>query len=404
MNIRFGRAIIPIVVFALIGCDEPGASICGDGREITIQGLELCVYEGNVVIETGFRCPTERPYEHEIDDARVCADRRLDEEQVEEVRERLEEEEEAGEAQYQDMGFDVTEADTEATAWTDVEYQDATMVVDTEPAVDMQNACVAETVGCRLAGTERDYDLVVEAYPLATLECLVEVGEGVAFDFWEVIERPEDSVAQFEPSADVPNPTFFLDLAGEWSFSPRFHWEAGGDVACAAPLVQVIACPCYPYSTHVQLVWETEGDENPFDELGSDVDLHFLHETGTWGESPGDCYWNNQSPDWGEIGEALDDPNLDIDDTDGWGPENINLEWLEDGVVYRIGVHYKDDGGFGPSAATIRLFFSGEERYASTVELNATGRFCEVAALVYDESEDDLDIIDIGTCSDGYPE
>lgn len=238
MKTCFRGTIIPIVIFVFGGCDEPGSSVCGDGQEMTVQGLDLCVYEGSVVIETGFRCPADRPYEHEIDGAIVCADRRLDEEQVEDVRERLEEDDDDGASL--DVGFDVGagSADADATAFTDVEEPDA------EPTADMQSACMAQTVGCRVAGSDGEYDLLVETSPLMTLECLVEVGEGVVFDFWEVIERPDESVSEFEPSADVANPTFFVDLAGYWTLSPKFHWEAGGDVACAAPLVEVISVPC----------------------------------------------------------------------------------------------------------------------------------------------------------------
>ena len=402
MRTRWLEAIIPIVVCVFGGCDEPGSSVCGDGREMNVQGLDLCVYEGSVVIETGFRCPADRPYEHEIDDAIVCADRRLDEQQVEDVRERLEEDDDT---QYADVGFDggSTTADAGATAWTDVEEQDAGLILDAEPTVDMQNACTAQTVGCRVAGTEREYDLVVEASPLMTLECLVEVGEGVVFDFWEVIERPDESVSEFEPSADVANPTFFLDLAGYWTLSPRFHWEAGGDVACASPLVEIASLPCCFDDIHLQLVWETEGDEDLTDDVGADVDLHLLREDGTWGEAPWDCFWNNREPDWGESGNS-NNPSLDFDDIDGWGPENINLEPLEDDVGYHVGFYYKDDGGFGPSLATLRAFFEGAEVFAMTVELEATDQFCEIARFRYNEQQDRVDFSPYVRCTEGYPE
>ena len=51
-----------------------------------------------------------------------------------------------------------------------------------------------------------------------------------------------------------------------------------------------------------------------------------------------------------------DDPGLDRDDTDGAGPENVNLNIPEEGLTYRVGVHYWNDHGFGPSLATVRVY------------------------------------------------
>ena len=65
---------------------------------------------------------------------------------------------------------------------------------------------------------------------------------------------------------------------------------------------------------------------------------------------------------------------LDIDDTNGLGPENINIDTPEPGV-YRIYVHYYGDWnltGTSPTRETIRIYLNGiqvaEYRRTLTVE------------------------------------
>ncbi len=49
---------------------------------------------------------------------------------------------------------------------------------------------------------------------------------------------------------------------------------------------------------------------------------------------------------------------LDCDDSDGAGPENLNLDKPEDGLTYTVGVHHWDDQGFGASYATARIYIA----------------------------------------------
>jgi hypothetical protein len=116
-------------------------------------------------------------------------------------------------------------------------------------------------------------------------------------------------------------------------------------------------------------VWDTPTDPNQLDASGSDVDLHLLHEVGSWNERPYDCFWQNLNPDWasGRTGACIsdqtpgchDDPSLDIDDVDGSGPENINLDNPEPDHTYFVGVHYFSDHGYGRSFVTVRIFIGG---------------------------------------------
>ena len=91
--------------------------------------------------------------------------------------------------------------------------------------------------------------------------------------------------------------------------------------------------PLQDVALHVRLAWDTDL---------TDVDLHLLSPGGQMWTCEGDCYFANGNPNWGDPNRFEDDPFLDVDDVDGFGPENINLEDPAPGT-YRVIVHYWDD-------------------------------------------------------------
>lgn len=254
------------------------------------------------------------------------------------------------------------------------------------------NACPTAVAKARIVGSSGIWGTSLDAIPLDT----------IAFDAsdstdpddpnnasaiqgyeWTVVERPADSTAQFSPNARSANPQFFLDLAGRYVFELRVY-DANNTPSCETSQITVLAVP--NEDIHVQLVWDTPGDPNQTDSgvgRGTDLDLHVLNpnRAATWNASPWDCYWLNVSPNWGSNSSSNDDPSLDIDDTDGAGPENINLNNPED-LAYRVGVYYFDDHGYGPSYATIRIYlrstlvFQYRDKY-----LERTGQFWEVGTI-----------------------
>ena len=59
----------------------------------------------------------------------------------------------------------------------------------------------------------------------------------------------------------------------------------------------------------------------------TDIDLHLVRPGGTpFDVSGDDCYYANKNPDWNILNDNTDDPFLDVDDIDGNGPEEINLQ------------------------------------------------------------------------------
>ena len=207
---------------------------------------------------------------------------------------------------------------------------------------------------------------------------------------WTVLQRPMGSRAnpvesfgdQLHPEdggpeddGSTPTAEFFVDIAGEYllelTVTDRLGATAPSDT-CPQPgaRVRIVAEPLS--DVHLQLLWSTPRDEDREDLNGADVDLHLSHPSGMgWFDSTYDCHYFNPTPDWGVLNQLADDPSLDIDDIDGGGPENINLNNPQDttllGGTYGVGVHYfratqANFGGrdFGDSRATVRVFLGGE--------------------------------------------
>ena len=187
---------------------------------------------------------------------------------------------------------------------------------------------------------------------------------------WSVVQPP-GSQSVFLPSASAPDPIFEANVAGQYVFTLRV-WDENGEESCEPDEFGVVVNP--DEAIHIELLWDTPADIDQTDEgsdVGADLDLHFLHPFATgldvdgdgtpdgWFDNPFDTFWYNPDPDWGssEI-EIDDDPGLDRDDTDGAGPENVNLNIPQDGLVYRVGVHYWDDHSFGTSFATVRVYIN----------------------------------------------
>jgi len=183
----------------------------------------------------------------------------------------------------------------------------------------------------------------------------------------------------------TPGALLYLDLVGVYVVELRTSDGRG----CEDSARVVVDAGQPGDGVHVELVWDTPGDADQADGMGTDVDLHFLHPMGmAWNAEPLDCYYANSRPEWGVMG-PVNDPSLDIDDVDGAGPESLSFPQPEvtGEVPYRIGVHYYraelglNGENLGPSTATLRVFFNGERIHESARELGATGHFWEAAGL-----------------------
>lgn len=242
-------------------------------------------------------------------------------------------------------------------------------------------------------------------------------GKKVVKWLWEVTKVPAGAQGlQFAPNPNVASPAFgvktevkdlggnvkveyHVNVAGEYDFKLTV-WDDAGNVNCMAAQAVVLVVPTE--GIHVELLWDTPGDADKTDtglNAGSDLDLHFANqskfcadatqpcfaktcqdppemcgkkpcacqpdldkdgEPDPWFHNLYDCFWFNPTPNWGSLPDHEDDPRLDLDDTDGWGPENLNLPSPENNVQYSVGVHYWDAHTYGDSKATVNIYILGE--------------------------------------------
>lgn len=138
--------------------------------------------------------------------------------------------------------------------------------------------------------------------------------------------------------------------------------------------VSVNLTGCQASAVRVQLTWNTGPS--------SDIDLHLLRPGGTMFVDADDCYFGScqgVALEWGAAG-AAGNPILDIDDTEGWGPENIFIASGAQPGEYRIIVDNWD--GSLATTATVKLFFNDVEvrRWTSqTLDYASNREYWEVA-------------------------
>jgi hypothetical protein len=128
--------------------------------------------------------------------------------------------------------------------------------------------------------------------------------------------------------------------------------DSQGVKSCQPARKTIVASPAQKLL--VELFW---------DNLGTDLDLHFLGSPSTRvGSVPGDVFYQNRKPDWGVTGDPADDPELSRDALTGYGPEVFGWVNPIDGT-YRIAVAFEQDYGLGTMArqsrATVRVYQFG---------------------------------------------
>lgn len=193
---------------------------------------------------------------------------------------------------------------------------------------------------------------------------------------WSVVQ-PALSAAVFDPSPTFFSPQFRPMVVGDYRFRLRVENSLGNLSDFREKLVHASA----PAGCHLELTWHTPKDGDPTDQCfggmdcGADMDLHVVH---PYASSPVfpygyfnlkyDCFWFNPHPVWEEDRALNPDyqPHLNVDDTDGAGPELFDYPFAKPGACYKVGVHYWDDHGFGPSIPTLRMFVDGDLVYEKT--------------------------------------
>ena len=202
-------------------------------------------------------------------------------------------------------------------------------------------------------------------------------GLAVAQYAWSV-QEPAGGAVNALVMTGLDKPVVSLPAVGAYKFCLTITDE-GGHTSCQPACQDVLVVPVE--AVYVQLTWDTPADPDQTDggaAAGADMDLHLanylasgpdLDCDGTgdpWFNIPFDCFWFNGQPQWVSPNTAIqDDPTMDIDDTDGMGPEYVRLPHPEGTPDlprwYAIGVHYWNDHGYGASTATVQVFLFGAQ-------------------------------------------
>ncbi|MSP90745.1 MAG: choice-of-anchor D domain-containing protein [Myxococcales bacterium] len=232
---------------------------------------------------------------------------------------------------------------------------------------------------------------VVPQTPLTLDAACSSAPQGHVIDTWKwSVAQPQGSFSTFAPSAQAKVVKFQPNISGKYTFSLDVTDDS--KVSACKPAVfelNVIADDLI----HVELTWDTPTDPNKTDTgkdktgawAGSDVDLHLAHpnaikaagqpdfdkngEPDPWFAPCDDAYWFNKLPKWGDLSDPEDDPRLDLDDYDGWGPENLNIKAPEPGLAYFVGVYYASDNQYGLSTPRVRVYLD----HKSVADLDKTG-------------------------------
>lgn len=184
--------------------------------------------------------------------------------------------------------------------------------------------------------------------------------------------QPIGSNQKFMPNDFTADPTIALNAAGSYQFCLDVT-DSAGVKSCAPACVSVLVQP--NNAIHVELLWDTPADLDQTDTgvgAGADLDLHFANPLASgpdldcdgtgdpWFNGTFDTFWLDSAPNWGSANSKTDDPFLALDDTDGAGPENLNIEQPQGDAnnpfAYSVGVHYWNAHGFGKSFATVSIY------------------------------------------------
>ncbi len=192
--------------------------------------------------------------------------------------------------------------------------------------------------------------------------------------YWSVT-APAGSTVTAPECPTCKNTQLWIDVSGDWLVHVEFIDELGRDYVCE--FVIHVRGP----GIRVEMWWN-EGVGGDM----TDVDLHFHRNPPTNAYfNLDDCYYSNcdnyvwgyriawsyavtpsvdcptPAPSGSDYSTGCPNPRLDLDDVEGNGPENINLDNPNDEDSFRVVVHYYDDEGrVGLAAPTyIRVYCGG---------------------------------------------
>jgi hypothetical protein len=184
-------------------------------------------------------------------------------------------------------------------------------------------------------------------------------GGDLAFS-WSVADLPGGAESPgFTPNASAAQVELTPVDAGRYRVELVVTSLETGLDSCRPASATLDVYPALP-RYEIVVTWNNEAD----------LDLHLLRsdDEGNFGNfgtrnflNPNDAYWNNPLADFGRPDDVTDDAWHLIDDTDGLGPETVQLPELEADRDYLIGVNYAQRHGTESVEATVVVRVDGDE-------------------------------------------
>lgn len=179
--------------------------------------------------------------------------------------------------------------------------------------------------------------------------------DGRVVDYeWEPLQAPDDSTINLSETVEAPGDTSRREFRALTAGTYKVGLTAvdnEGFKSCNQAVATIVATP--NEKVHIELTWSNPQDPDESDDTGSDVDLHLAKMgPGKWFESPYDIFFRNKESFW-----EPETPSLDIDDTNGAGPENIQMDDPSNCEWYAVGVHYYSQR-YGTAYATLRIYIN----------------------------------------------
>jgi hypothetical protein len=187
---------------------------------------------------------------------------------------------------------------------------------------------------------------------------------------WQIVARPPGSRTVMERADDL-RPSFFADIAGTYEIALSVRNSEG----LADPTPDTVVVHVVPASSvYIQLTWDADVD----------LDLHLVPSGDpVWG--PTDCSWCNDNPEWGDAEDSIDDPTLDWDAIDGWGPETTTIAVPASGKFRAFVDYYGQGGDFRcrdevcpETVATADVYVDGERVHRISTTLSDTEQLWEM--------------------------
>lgn len=175
---------------------------------------------------------------------------------------------------------------------------------------------------------------------------------------WTILSQPPGSALVLPMNNEPNRGPFMPDLAGDYVAQLVVE---DNDGAVSDPCVTTLAS-VPGEDLWIELFWSHNDD---------DMDLHVVRDAGLLWNNNDDCHYanckNSPYPTWGAAGSP-GNPQLDLDDLPGKGPENVNVDDPGDDT-YTVVVHdYKLSGHqwAGDNDVTINIYIGGLLEWTGT--------------------------------------